>query len=33
MLNVSGGLDMGRDVTRVLTTFDNEDLEGVIGGG
>jgi hypothetical protein len=32
VLDVSAGLDMAREVARVLATFDNEDLEGRVGG-
>jgi hypothetical protein len=32
VLDVSAGLDMAREVARVLATFDNEDLERRVGG-
>lgn len=33
VLDVSAGLDVLREVTGVLTAFDNEDPQGWVGGG
>jgi len=32
VLDISAGLDMTREIARVLATFDDEDLERRVGG-